>query len=112
MWFEVLRMLAVFGAYFIIDAFYALYTRAVNGERAVRAANIGAVMHFLLAFGVVSYNNNWLYIFPLAAGSWLGTWYVVRRESRKNKKRVIPDTGKLLTALEENGISDPVIQYI
>ncbi len=41
-------------------------------------------MHFLLAFGVVNYVGNFLYVVPLALGSWIGTYLVVRREEIKD----------------------------
>ena len=71
--------LAIFLAYFLIDALYAYYTLAVVGREAFKSASIGAFMHFLLAFGVINYVQNFLYIIPLAAGSWLGTYFAVKR---------------------------------
>lgn len=47
------------------------------------AATTGAAIHFMIAFGVINYTENWLYIFPLALGSWVGTFLVVRRERLK-----------------------------
>lgn len=70
-------------AYFIVDAMYAYYTLSVSRLNAFASANTGAVMHFLLALGVLSYVQNFLYIFPIAVGSWLGTFYILKRESKK-----------------------------
>lgn len=96
---------AIFIVYLVIDAFYALYTRAVNSSNAIRAATIGAAMHFMLAYGIVSYNKNWLYIFPLALGSWIGTWYIVWRETKKKKPDKFVKLVPLLKALEKRGIT-------
>lgn len=74
----------VFAAYLVIDAFYAQYTYAVVKKNPLQAANIGFVMHFLLAFGVVNYVGNFFYVIPLALGSWLGTYLVVQREKSKD----------------------------
>ncbi|TSC79275.1 MAG: Uncharacterized protein G01um101429_510 [Parcubacteria group bacterium Gr01-1014_29] len=74
---------SVFLAYAIIDAFYAKYTLSVARLNPFSAATIGAVMHFLLAFGVLNYVQNYLYVVPLAIGSWLGTYWVVQREKSR-----------------------------
>lgn len=34
-------------------------------------------MHFLMAFGVLNFTENWLYVFPLALGLWIGTYITV-----------------------------------
>lgn len=76
--------LAVFVAYFIVDALYARYTLHVNQYKASSAATTGALMHFILAFGVLNYVQNYLYVIPLAVGSWLGTYAMVRLEKHKS----------------------------
>lgn len=73
----------IFIAYLLVDALYAQYTFHVTQYREYSAATIGALMHFMLAFGVLNYVQNFLYIIPLAAGSWVGTFLVVRRERLK-----------------------------
>ena len=70
--------LGVFVAYVLVDGLYAYYTLAVVSRSAVSAATTGAAMHFLLALGVISYIKNYWYILPLALGSWLGTFIVVK----------------------------------
>jgi len=72
----------VFVAYLLVDAMYAYYTLAVTKNRPVAAASVGATMHFLIAFGVLNYVQNYLYIIPLAVGSWFGTYFVVRYSSK------------------------------
>lgn len=65
-------------AYLIIDAMFAYYTVAVTKRMPVMSASIGSLMHFLMAFGVLNYVQNYLYIVPVAVGSWLGTYLVVK----------------------------------
>ena len=72
----------IFFAYLLIDALYAYYTILVVNKEAVKSATIGAIMHFLLAFGVINYVQNFLYIIPLALGSWFGTYIVVKKMKR------------------------------
>lgn len=76
--FNLLLGLGVFAAYVLVDGLYAYYTMAVVKRDAISAATTGAAMHFLLALGVISYVKNYAYIVPLALGSWLGTYIVVR----------------------------------
>jgi hypothetical protein len=68
----------VFLVYVVVDALYAYYTLQVAGRRPYAAASAGAVMYFLLAIGVLSYVHNYLYLIPLALGSWVGTFLVVK----------------------------------
>ncbi|MFA5771094.1 MAG: hypothetical protein WC894_06425 [Patescibacteria group bacterium] len=71
--------------YTITDGLYAKYTLDVANYNEYRAATIGSLMHFFIAFGVINYTHNWLYIFAVAIGSWVGTFLTVRRE-RKNRE--------------------------
>ncbi|MDX9913746.1 MAG: hypothetical protein RBS77_04155 [Candidatus Moranbacteria bacterium] len=65
--------------YIITDALYAKYTLDVANHNEIKAATVGATIHFFLAFGIINYTQNWLYIFPLAIGSWVGTYFTVRQ---------------------------------
>ncbi len=81
--FDLKIALLVFVAYIVIDGMYAYYTLAVTSKKPVTAATVGALMHFLIAFGVLNYIQNYLYLIPLALGSWVGTYFVVRKDARK-----------------------------
>lgn len=80
--------IAVFIAYFFIDALYAMYTLMVVDKKPFASASIGAVMHFLLAFGVINYVQNYLYVIPLAIGSFCGTYIVVLYEKKRSKNNI------------------------
>ncbi len=69
--------------YFVADALYAHYTVLVSERRAMSAATTGALLHFVLALGVLSYVGNYLYIAPIAIGSWFGTFVLVSRSKKK-----------------------------
>lgn len=77
--------LAVFIIYIIIDGMYASYTFQVTKRKPFAAATTGALIHVLVAIGVLSYVQNYLYIIPLVLGSWVGTFLVVRNEQRTNR---------------------------
>lgn len=81
--FNIIIAISVLAVYAVTDALYAKYTLDVANHNAVKAATTGSLIHFFLAFGVINYTQNWLYIFPLAIGSWLGTYFTVRRERLK-----------------------------
>jgi len=80
--FDTTIALIIFVAYIIVDGAWAYYTIAVQERKALRAATLGSVMYFLLALGVLNYVHNYLYLVPLALGSWLGTYIVVKNNVR------------------------------
>lgn len=82
--FDIRIGLGIFVAYMAIDALYVMYTYSIMKKEPALAATMGAVMYFLMALGVINYVNNFLYIIPLVAGSWLGTYIVVSREKDKS----------------------------
>lgn len=75
-------------AYIITDALYAKYTLDVANHNEYKAASTGAVIHLFIAFGVINYTHNWIYIIPLAIGSWIGTFMMVRKERIKKEKKL------------------------
>jgi hypothetical protein len=80
--FSPLTAFFIFIAYIIVDGMYAYYTLAVAEKQPVKSATVGALMHFLIAVGVLSYVQNYLYIIPLALGSWIGTYFVVKHSKK------------------------------
>lgn len=87
----------IFFLYWVADALYALYTLNISDARPMSAATAGFAIHFILAFGVLNYVHNYLYVIPLACGSWVGTYCVVERERRarlhaKDEKTVAYDS--------------------
>lgn len=71
--------------YIVLDGMYAYYTLAVTKKRPLSAASVGALMHFLIAFGVLNYVQNYLYVLPIALGSFIGTYVVVRYDLKSGK---------------------------
>lgn len=76
--FSWLTAATIFGTYVLIDMLYAWYVLCVGARKAVTAACLTAVIYSLLAYGVVSYSKNILYLIPLASGAFLGTYLTVR----------------------------------
>ncbi|TAK89192.1 hypothetical protein EPO04_03795 [Patescibacteria group bacterium] len=64
--------------YAVVDGLYAYYTLAVVKRQAMAAASTSFIMHFILAAGVFSYTQNFLYTIPLAIGSFVGTYLVTK----------------------------------
>ena len=79
--------LTILAVYIVTDALYAKYTLDVANYNEYKAATVGSIIHFCIAFGVINYTDNWLYIFPLATGSWIGTFLMVRRERLAKAKK-------------------------
>ncbi len=69
---------ALFVGYIVVDGLYAYYTLAIVKRQALTAASTSLVMHFILAAGVLSYTRNYLYVIPLALGSFVGTYLVTK----------------------------------
>jgi|SRR6185369_4104327 len=78
----------IFLAYVVIDALYAFYTLSVTKRKPFSSATSGLVIHFLLAFGVINYVQNYLYVIPLALGSWVGTFLMVKYEQNKMRSTI------------------------
>lgn len=56
------------------DAAYVMFTSAVVTRRRVPAATWSSIWYLLSSFAVISYTNNWVYVFFAAAGSWVGAF--------------------------------------
>jgi hypothetical protein len=84
--FDLKLAILIFVAYVVFDAFYALYTLHVTRLNEWRASNSAVIVNFISAFAVINYTQNWLYIVPLLAGSWVGTFIVVRNQRIKKTK--------------------------
>ena len=76
--FNYLTAATIFFTYVIIDILYALYIICVGKRQALYSAALSSVIYSLLAFGVVSYSKNILYLIPLASGAFLGTFLTVK----------------------------------
>jgi len=76
--FSPLTAVLVFVTYVVVDVLYAAYILAVGERRPVLAAALSAVIYGLLAYGIVTYSTNILYLVPLAAGAFTGTYVTVR----------------------------------
>lgn len=70
--------LMIFSVYVVIDMLYAWYIIAVSKKQPIIAAFTGSGIYTLAALGVMTYSKNPLYIAPLAAGAFLGTYIVVK----------------------------------
>jgi uncharacterized membrane protein len=68
----------VFATYVLIDILYAAYILEVGKRRAFRAALLSSVIYGLLAYGILTYSHNTLYLVPLVLGAFSGTYLTVR----------------------------------
>jgi uncharacterized membrane protein YfcA len=73
---------AIFFLQIVIDSLYGYYVRTASNGRAAACATSGSLIHLIAVFQTISYVRNWLYIFPLAAGSWVGTYLIVRYDKK------------------------------
>jgi hypothetical protein len=75
--FSLVTAAVIFATYVAVDILYAAYIICVEKRQALQAAGISAVLYSLLAFGVITYSKNPLYLIPLAAGAFVGTYVTV-----------------------------------
>lgn len=68
----------VFVTYFLIDILYAFYVIYVGKRDAMRSALASSALYSLAAYGVITYSRNIMYVLPLAAGAFLGTYVIVK----------------------------------
>ena len=73
----------VFLAYCSIDGLFTVYTIAIVERKKLRAANVGAGIYLLGAFGVINYVGDWRYVAPMCLGGWVGTYLSVWYEEWK-----------------------------
>jgi hypothetical protein len=76
--FDPLQALTVFVVYVLFDILYAVYVMCVTRKLPVSASAVSAVLYSLGAYGVMTYLSNPLYLIPLAAGAFLGTYVAVK----------------------------------
>ena len=51
-----------------------MFTSSVIARKRVAAANWSSLWYTLSSFAVISYTNNWVYVFFAAIGSWIGAY--------------------------------------
>lgn len=68
------RWIAVFVAMTLVDAVWALYTRAIAQSRRSAAATYAALIIVLGGFTTTSYVHDLTLLIPAAAGAFAGTW--------------------------------------
>jgi hypothetical protein len=76
--FSLVTACLIFVTYVAIDMMYAWYVICVGKRQAFTAALLTSMIYSLLAFGVVSYSKNILYLVPLASGAFVGTFVMVK----------------------------------
>ena len=83
--FSMITALCVFLAFFATDWLFTEYTLCIVELKKLKAANVGALIYLLGAFGVVSYVSDPWYVVPMAMGGWLGTYLSVWIKETKNE---------------------------
>jgi hypothetical protein len=68
----------VFFTYIFMDILYAMFVIYVGKMQSFASALVSACIYSLGAYGVVTFSKNLLYLFPLATGSFIGTYLIVK----------------------------------
>jgi hypothetical protein len=83
--FSPLTAAIIFVTYVAVDILYAYYIICVERRRALAAAAVSSVLYSLLAYGVITYSQNPIYIVPLASGAFVGTFLTVRFHAQQGR---------------------------
>lgn len=78
--FSILYAGIIFAVTVLTDIAYVFYIRRISEGNALFAASIGSLITFLGAVIVISYVENKLYIIPLIAGSFIGTFLAIKMD--------------------------------
>ena len=78
----------LFFLYLLFDTLYVLYIQSVTDVKPVRAANIGAIMYLLTAYGTIEFIDNFVNLIPILAGGWLGSYLTLKLGKRKGEKDI------------------------
>ncbi|NDD99235.1 hypothetical protein EB008_02940 [bacterium] len=83
--FNITTAVIIFVTYILIDILYAAYIIFVANGRAFLSALVSSGIYGLIAFGVVTFSRNFLYLIPLVAGAFIGTYVVVKFQKKISK---------------------------
>ena len=77
--------LTLFTATFILDWIEANYVIAVTHRHPLMAGLCRMGVLFIMAFGVINYVENPLYVAPICIGSFCGTYFTIWRKKEQSK---------------------------
>jgi hypothetical protein len=80
--FNLTTAIIIFITYVVIDILYALYVIFVGNGKAFSSALVSSGIYGLIAFGVVTFSKNFLYLIPLVTGAFIGTYVVVKFQKK------------------------------
>ncbi len=83
--FNIFLAAGLFVIYFLLDAINSYFTIKVIEMAPYPAAFAGCTMHLFIALGVLSYTNNFWYLFPMMTGSWFGIYMLLSYRKHKAK---------------------------
>src|SRR3990167_333847 len=69
------------------DVLAVLFVRRTSTGEAVQASLISGLLTILIAFSVVNYVQNKLYLIPIVSGSMVGCYFAVRLDKAYRRKK-------------------------
>jgi uncharacterized protein YebE (UPF0316 family) len=69
----------------IFDVTYTKSVLVIARVKAISAANLSVLMYLLTAYGTLNYIHNIFNLIPIAAGAWIGTYFILKYEERRRK---------------------------
>jgi hypothetical protein len=79
--------LYLWAMYLVFDILNARYIICVQNSKPLQGANYSFVLCILTSIGTIEYVKNWLYVIPIAAGLWCGTYITLKYELFKKLRK-------------------------
>lgn len=79
-----LKALSVFAISAVVDICWALYLRRAGTGHATKAAHFATLLMGLGIYNTHSWLSDKRLIIPMLVGGWLGTYYTIKHDKRKN----------------------------
>lgn len=67
--------------------FYAYYILCIESRQNLMSSFMAGMITSLSAFGVVSFSQNMLYVFPLFLGAFTGTYFTMKLKEISQEKK-------------------------
>lgn len=83
--FNFLVAVGLFVLYFFVERLDSSLTFSITQHKSLKSANTTLLLYIILGIEVIAFVSNYLYSIPIALGAWLGVYFTVEKEKKKQK---------------------------
>jgi TRAP-type C4-dicarboxylate transport system permease small subunit len=84
---NILTWIILFFVYLAFDILYTKYILSISKLKAITASTLSVILCGFTAYGTIKYVENFWNVIPIIAASWLGTYFILKYEIRKRKRK-------------------------